>query len=361
MTTDQAPAQPGGPSRRDVVKGLALGLAAAVAPPVGPAAAQQVAGPVRSPAAILTRALPRGGPAVPAIGLGTFLTFDVLPGAPRGHLREVLRTYWEGGARVVDTSPLYGTAEYSVGAFASELGVGDQLFLSNKIWSTGEFVGDESHARRSLEQSMGRLWRSRIDVLHCHSLTNVDAIVPVLQAWEKEGRVRYVGVTHHENVYHDALVGWMERGAVDVIQVNYSIFNRAAETKVLRVAAARDVGVPVNMPLEKARLHTVVEGRALPDFAAEFGAATWAECFLKWVVSHPAVTCALPSTSSPAHARENVGALAGALPTAATRRRMVQHMETIPGVAGIGRMPWYPGKQYAGTIRRAQAETRARS
>ena len=306
------------------------------------------------------RSLPRGGQEVPTIGLGTFLTFDVIPGQDRSHLRDVFRTYWEGGARVIDTSPLYGTAEYSVGAFAAELGVGDQMFLSNKIWSTGEFVADESHAWRSLQQSKGRLWRERIDVLHCHSLTNVDPVIAILQAWRKEGHIRFIGVTHHENVYHDALADWMERGVVDFIQINYSIFSRGAEQHVLRLAAERGIGVQVNMPLEKARLHKVVEGRPLPEFAAEFGAENWAQFFLKWVVSNPAVTCALPSTSDPAHARENIGALTGPLPTPAMRERMVRHMESIPGFAGIASMPWYPGKQYQGTIRRAQADLRAR-
>lgn len=352
-----------GASRRDIVKGIAWGAAASAAMAnlgAGPASAEGTAGAARPVDAVHRRSLPKGGPEIPAIGLGTFLTFDVIPGQPRTHLKDVLKTYWDGGGRVIDTSPLYGTAEYSVGDFVSELGVNDEVFVSNKIWSTGEFVADESHAWRSLQQSMGRLWREKIDVMHCHSLTNVDPIIPILQAWKKEGHIRYVGVTHHENVYHEAIAGWMERGMIDVIQVNYSIFNRGAESRILRIAADRGIGVFVNMPLEKARLHKVVEGRALPEFAQEFGAKTWADFFLKWVISNPVVTCALPSTSNPAHARENIAALTGPLPNAAMRQRMVAHMETIPGFADIGKTPWYPGKNYSGTIRRAQAEVRAR-
>jgi diketogulonate reductase-like aldo/keto reductase len=127
------------------------------------------------------------------------------------------------------------------------------------------------------------------------------------------------------------------------------------------VAAERGIGVQVNMPLEKARLHKIVAGRPLPGFAAEFDAANWAQFFLKWVISNPAVTCALPSTSNPAHAVENMGALVGRLPTPAMRRRMVAHMETIPGFSGIANMPWYPDKNYPGTIRGAQAAIRARA
>lgn len=357
------PGRPAGAGRRGVVGGLAFGLAAPAvlsSLAAAPASAQGPAPAARSAAPVNTRRLPRGGEEVPVIGLGTFLTFDLAPGQPRGHLRDVLRTYWHGGARVVDTSPLYGMAEHSVGAFLSELGATDGAFLSNKVWSTGEFVNDDSHAWRSLQQSQGRLWRARMDVMHCHSLTNVDAVVPLLQAWKREGHVRFVGASHHENMYQPALAAWMERGALDFVQVNYSIFNRAAEERVLRVAADRGIGVLVNMPLEKARLHRVVEGVPLPGFAREFGAENWAQFFLKWVVSHPAVTCALPSTSDPAHARENVGALTGPLPDPDMRARMVRHMEGIPGFADIAEMPWYPGKRYDGPIRNAQAAVRAR-
>ena len=243
---------------------------------------------------------------------------------------EVTRRYWEAGARVIDTSPLYGSGEYSVGDFLSELGANGDAFIANKIWSTGEYLADESHARRSFEQSQGRLWRDRIDVLQCHSLVNVDAVVPLMKAWKKEGRVRYVGVTHFENAYHDLLLNWIERGDLDFVQVNYSIFNRAAE-RVLEAAAQRGVAVLTNMPLEKARLHKAVEGQALPAFAREIGAETWAQFFLKWVIAHPAVTTTLCATSRPEHAAENVAALRGELPDREMRQRMVRHMETIPG------------------------------
>jgi diketogulonate reductase-like aldo/keto reductase len=355
------------PGRRDAIKVMGLGLAAGAAL-AGPALHSQPAiaqAATKLPSApsepLTTRALPKSGDVVPAIGLGTFLTFDQLPGANRAALGEVIAAYWAGGARIVDTSPLYGTAEYTVGAFAAAQEITDELIVSNKVWSTGEFVGDDSHAARSLQQSQNRLWRERIDIMHCHSLTNVDVIVNLLRAWKAEGRIRYVGITHHENMYHDALSSWIDRGVVDFVQVNYSIFNRNAEKSVLPAAAARGVGVLVNMPLEKARLHKVVAGRSLPSFAKDFGAETWSQFFLKWVISNPVVTCALPSTSNPAHARENIAALTGPLPDEPMRQRMVAHMETIPGFNEIARMPWYPDKTYNGTIRRAQAAIQART
>lgn len=355
----------GGPNRRLFMAGAgaaAAGLGMAAAATAGKVLAQ-AAPPSGSGSAtgasINLRALPKGGD-IPLIGLGTFLTFDLIPGTPREHLKEVVKAYWEGGARVIDTSPLYGSAEYTVGVSAAELGITEDVFFSDKIWSTGEYVADDSHAQRSLEQTQARLWRRQIDVMNCHSLTNVDVIVPLLQAWKKEGLIRYVGVTHHLNDYHAPLAGWIERGAVDFVQVNYSIFNREAEKRVLPAARANGVAVLVNMPLEKARLPKVVEGVALPEFAADF-AENWAQFFLKWVIANPAVNGALPSTTNPAHARENVGAMRGPLPDPDMRERMVRHMQTIPAFAKIAEMPWYPGKTYEGLIRRAQAQLRSRS
>jgi diketogulonate reductase-like aldo/keto reductase len=287
------------------------------------------------------------------------MTFDLLPGQPRAHLAEVVRRFWQAGGRVIDTSPLYGTGETNIGDFATALGVGDRLFFANKIWSTGEYLGDDSHVRRSLEQSLQRLWRERIDLLQCHSLTNIDVVLPVLQAFKKEGRIDYAGVTHHDPLYFDALADWIDRGNFDVVQVHYSIHARQAEERVLPLARDRGMAVLVNMPFEKARLFKLVEGRPLPELARVIGAENWAQFFLKWVISHPAVTCALPATSNPEHLLENMGALRGPLPDADLRARMVRHMETIPGWSALQQMPWYPDKAYAGLIARAQSELRA--
>lgn len=343
--------------RRALLAGIAAGAAMGSAPLVPIRAAAQ--SPSRGDA--LMRAIPSSGEAVPALGLGTFLTFDAIPGAPRAAYREVMATYWNAGARVIDTSPLYGSAEVSVGDFAVALGISEQMFVANKVWATGEYLADESHLLRTLELSESRLWRSPIDLMQCHSLVNVDVAVPYLRAWKREGRIRHVGVTHYENVYHAALLDWIGRGGLDVVQVNYSIFNRAAEERLLAAAQERGVAVLTNMPFEKARLFKLVEGRDPPAFAREFGAETWAAFFLKYVLSHPAVTCALAATADPAHAAENVAALRGPLPDQSTRRRMVRHMESIPGFSELGTMPWYPGKNYSGLIGRSQAALRARS
>ena len=197
--------------------------------------------------------------------------------------------------------------------------------------------------------------------MQCHSLVNVDVVLPILNAWKKEGRIRYVGVIHHENDYHALLANWIDKGSVDFVQVNYSIYNRSAEERVFGAAQNRGAGVIVNMAMEKARLHKVVANRPLPDFAREIGVQNWAHFFLKFVMSHPAVTCCLSSTSDPVHAAENIGALRGPLPDDEMRQRMVRHMEAIPGFNDVGRMPWYPDKRYAGIIGRAQSQLRSRS
>lgn len=341
-----------GSNRRAFLKASTFGAAALGLPAItlgtGSAHAQQ--------SEVITRKIPRTGEVLPAIGLGTYLTWDVLPGQPRDHIREVLKRFWDGGGRVIDTSPLYGTGEISLGDFATSLGISDKLFIANKIWSTGDFLADDSHARRSMDQSVQRLWREKMDVMQVHSLVNVDQIVPVLQNWKKEGRVRYVGVTHHELPYFTPLAQWVERGALDFVQVHYSIQFRHAEERILPAALDKGTAVLVNMPFEKARLFKLVEGRQVPDFVKEIGITNWAQYFLKWVISHPAVTCAIPATNNPEHQSQNISALRGPLPDQKMRARMLKHMEAIPGFDKLQETAPYPGKSYNGVIRRAQSQ-----
>lgn len=345
-----------------LIKGVLGTTALAVAGPAplfSTAARAQAQRPA-PPTDITTRVIPRTNEAIPALGLGTFLTFDTIPGHKRDHLLEVVRRYWEGGVRVIDTSPLYGTAETTVGDFATSIGINDQIFVANKLWVTGDYLMDESHALKSLALSESRLWRERIDLMQCHSLVNVDVVVPYMRAWKKEGRIRFAGVTHFQNEYLEPLALWVERGDLDFVQVNYSIFNRAAEERVLRAAAARGTAVLTNMPFEKARLFKVTEGRQVPDFARDFS-NSWAEFFLKWVISNPVVTCALAATANPDHAAENVRALKGPLPDPEMRQRMVLYMESLPGFSRIAEMPWYPDRRYPGIIGRSQQELRTRT
>lgn len=339
-------------TRRQFVSGLGAGaMALAVAPVPGLARATVASkSGVALPSDVLRKTIAHSGESLPAIGMGSFMTFDVRAGQPRDAHREVLRRFYEGGGRVVDTSPLYGNAEVNVGELASGLGLSDKLFFTDKVWVTGEFLSDTSHGRRSLDQSMGRLWRDQLDVVQVHSLTNVEIMVPFLNQMKKDGRIRYVGVTHHDPRYFEPLAWWVENGPVDFVQVRYSIYSRAAEEKILPAAQKRGLGVILNMPLEKARLHKIVEGRALPDFARDIAVQNWAQFFLKWAISHPAVTCALPATTNPDHMRENLGAMRGPMPDAAMRDRMLRYMQSVPGFDQLDQMPWYPGKTFQGLV-----------
>jgi diketogulonate reductase-like aldo/keto reductase len=358
------------PARRKLLQ-TSIGMATSVpltlssigvhAQSVPPASAKSALPP--PPAGVLTKTIARTGESVSALGLGTFLTFDALPGQPRDNLREVVKRYWDGGVRLLDTSPLYGSGETNVGDFITGLGINAQLFMANKLWTTGDYLTDESHANRSFEQSQLRLWRHSFDLMQCHSIVNAESVLPLLNAWKKEGRTRLVGVTHHESDYHNLLAQWIDRGMVDFVQVNYSIFNRHAEQRVFPAAQQHGVGVLVNMAMEKGRLHRAVGGQQLPEFVREYGIENWAQYFLKFVMSHPAVTCCLSSTANPDHAAENVGALRGPQPDAAMRERMLRHLERLPAFNQIASVPWYPGKEqhYQGFIRLGQASLRSRN
>jgi diketogulonate reductase-like aldo/keto reductase len=344
--------------RRTLIQGAGAGV---VAGPMRAAQAAPVAGQSATPENdLIVRKIPKGEDVLPAIGLGTFMTFDLIPGARRDHLLEVTRRFWAAGGRVFDTSPLYGMAEVNVGQFASALDISDKMFVSNKLWATGEYLADDRQGEDSLRLSRERLWRDKIDLMLCHSLVNVDIMVPLMHAWKKEGRIRYLGATHYELPYFEALAQWVEKGNLDVVQVHYSIATRQAEERIIPAAVDRGTAIAVNMPLEKARLHKLVEGRPLPGFAKEFRAETWSSFFLKWVISNPAITVALPATTNPDHLSENVAAMRGPLPDAAMRKRMVAHMETVPGFATVGDMPWYPGKTFPGVIAQGQAAIRSR-
>lgn len=298
----------------------------------------------------IMRAIPKTRETVPAIGLGTFETFDVLPGEPRDHIREILRRFHAAGGRVVDTSPLYGMSEVSVGDFATELGIADDLFITNKTWTTGEYLSDNSHSEAQFRRSAERLWRNTMDVQQVHSLENHDQVLHLLRQWKAEGRVRYVGATQWSPEYYDTLERLVRGANLDFIQINHSIFSRQAEERLFPACVENGVAVQINVPFEKARLFTCVEGQALPDFAADFGAETWAQFFLKFTISHPAVTVVIPATSNPDHLTDNMGALRGELPDAEMRARMIAHMESLPGFADTLKQPPYPGKSYGGVV-----------
>ena len=330
--------------RRAVLQTLGLGLGALALPGLfgsRPAQAQS--------SDLTMRTIPRTGEKIPAVGLGTHMAFDIRPGQPREHLREVLRAFYDGGGRLVDVSPLYGMAEVNIGDFATALGITDKLFVAGKIWATGEWLGDDSQALRQLQRSQERLWRDRFDLLQCHSLVNAPVIMKLLHNLKQEGRVR---VTHHLPAQFPGLTSWVKKGNVDFVQLRYNIATRAAEEQLLPAALDTGTAVLVNMPFEKARLFQIVKGRPLPDFAADIGVTSWAQFYLKWIMSHPAVTCVIPATTNPKHQADNIAALHGPLPDAPLRKRMLAYLETVPGFTEVTRTPAYPEKSFDGVVKR---------
>jgi diketogulonate reductase-like aldo/keto reductase len=334
-------------SRRNALKVVGLGSAAMVVPGL-----LRTAPALAMPANLIMKPIPRTGEKVPAIGLGTHMTFDIKPGKPREHLREVMKIFFDGGGRIIDTSPLYGMAEVSIGDFATALGINKDLFIADKIWVTGEWLGDDSHAQRQLRRSMERLWRDQIDLMQVHSLVNARTVIRAMQDWKQDGKIRYIGASHHQPSYYHLMSPLIEKGTLDFAQVRYSLATRVAEERILPAALDNGTAVMVNMPFEKARLFQIVKGRSLPDFAGEIGCESWGQFFLKWIISHPAVTCAIPATTKPKHQMDNIGALKGPLPDEEMRNRMLAHMQTIPDFDKVANMPAYPGKTFEGVVKR---------
>ena len=294
------------PRRRALVAALAAGS-------VSPALAQ-------SPR--MSKPIPSTGEALPVIGLGTWQTFDVRGEAAAQ--REVLKVFAELGGRVVDSSPMYGAAESVVGELAAGLGLHKRLFMATKVWTSGAEEGV-----RQMEASLRRMGVERMDLLQVHNLLDVQAHTRTLREWKERGRVRYIGITHYSASAHAAVERWLKAEAYDFVQINYSLGEPQAERRLLPLCAERKVAVIANRPFAEGALFRKVKGKPLPAWAKEYGIASWAQYFLKWIVSHPAVTCAIPATANPAHVKDNLGAMHGALPDAAARRRMAEYFSGL--------------------------------
>ena len=267
--------------------------------------------------AMLTRAIPSSGEALPVIGLGTSRVFDVGGGeTERAPLREVLRLMDENGATVIDSSPMYGQSEAVVGDLASGLGIGAQLFYATKVWTDGQSAGV-----RQMNESFELLETDRVDLLAVHNLRDWRIHLETLRAWKEEGRVRYIGITHYVSRAFDDLARLIESQELDFVQFNYSLGEREAEQSLLQLCADKGVATMINRPYQRGALFAAVRGHSLPDWAGEFGAASWGQFFLKYVLSHPAVTCVIPATSKPKHAIDNLAAGYGRLPNEKMRAR----------------------------------------
>jgi aryl-alcohol dehydrogenase-like predicted oxidoreductase len=271
---------------------------------------------------LLARAILRTGERLPVVGLGTWQTFDVAPNAPeRPELTEVMRRFAARGGRVVDSSPMYGQAERVVGDVTGELGVREKLFLATKVWTSGRDAGI-----RQMENSLKLMRAGKMDLMQVHNLLDLETHARTLRDWKTSGRIRYLGITHYHAGAHADLERLLKTREWDFAQFNYSLAEPEAEARLLPACAELGVAVIVNRPFAEGALFRRVKGRDLPPWAAEIDCASWAQFFLKWIISHPAVTCAIPGTSRVAHLEDNLQAGSGRLPDAAMRRRMAQEL-----------------------------------
>jgi len=309
-------------SRRDAA---ALTLAAGVSvlwPPRSPAS---------DPSGLITRAIPSTGQRLPVIGVGT----NSFTESKRDELRQVLRRMVELGGSVVDTAPVYGESEQVLGELIAELGIRDRIFLASKLTAGPMAVPPPNvdtgvYGRQSLERSLERLKTDHLDLLQVHNLQGVEPLWSQLTEWKQAKKIRYIGITTATEDDHPEMIGLMRKYAVDFVQVDYSIANRDAATSVFPVALEHRIAVIANIPFggrAGANL-TLSQTRPLPPFAAEFGAADWPQLLLKYVVSHPAVTCTIAGSTKVEHLEDNQAAARGTLPDAAGRRRIEQYWDS---------------------------------
>lgn len=302
------------PSRRDFLR-IALG-----------AGAVALTGDFAMAESLNRKPIPKSGELLPAVGLGTWQTFDVGAGkSARAPLEEVLREFVRLGGSVIDSSPMYGNSETVAGDLAAELGVHKQLFVATKVWTSGRDAGI-----RQMEESFKRLRAQRIDLMQVHNLLDYRTHLATLRDWKEQGKVRYIGVTHYTASAYDQLARLIAaEDDMDFVQLNYSLAERDAEQRLLPLAADRRIAVLVNRPFAEGALFRKARGKPLPPWAKEIGCATWAQFFLKFVISHPAVTCAIPATSKVEHLVDNMQAASGPLPDAKARDRIARYFADV--------------------------------
>ena len=259
---------------------------------------------------------------LPRIGLGTWQAFDVgNDAAARAPLREVLKLL---DGNVVDSSPMYGSSESVAGDLIAELGLRPKLFVATKVWTRGRAEGI-----REMETSFQRLRVERMDLMQIHNLLDVGVHTRTLREWKQAGKVRFIGITHYTSSAYADVERWLKAEPYDFLQINYSLGEREAEKRILKIASDAKVKVIINRPFAEGALFRKVKGKPLPPWAAELGIASWAQYFLKWIVSHPAVTCAIPGTSRPEHMRDNLAAGRGVFPDEEQRGRMAAYFESL--------------------------------
>ncbi|MDM0046132.1 aldo/keto reductase [Variovorax dokdonensis] len=301
-------------ARRTFLQMLAAGVVPAATAPV-----------LAQTSAPLTRAIPASGERVPLIGLGTWITFNVgADPAARQSCADVMRAFFDAGGRMIDSSPMYGSSQSVVGEGLSRIGRTGDVFSADKVW-----IGDGRRGPAQIEESRSNWQVPRFDLLQVHNLLAWEDHLPQLFAMKAAGRLRYVGITTSEGRRHREFESVMAGHPIDFVQVSYNLLDREVESRILPLARERRIAVIVNRPFRQGALLRALQRQPLPAWAAEIGCDSWAQVALKFVVSHPDVTCAIPATSRVDHVRQNMAAARGPLPDAAMRKRMADHVRSL--------------------------------
>lgn len=275
--------------------------------------------------AAIRKAIPTSGETLPVIGMGSARTFDVGGNVQaRSALLPVLQTFFDRGGALIDSSPMYGSAEQVIGDLLQRTRNTQRLFAATKVWIDGRQAGIEQ-----MQRSMRRVGVERFDLMQIHNLRDWRVHLDTLKEWKAAGRVRYIGITTSHGRFHDELETILATEPFDFVQLSYNISDRAVEQQLLPLAHERGIAVLVNRPYQKGDLFAKVRKQPLPVWAEEFDCSSWGQFFLKYIVSHPAVTCAIPATSKLHHMLDNMGAGFGRLPDAAMRRRMEQFYQAL--------------------------------
>ena len=271
----------------------------------------------------LTRPIPSSGEQIPVVGLGSWITFNVgNDKAARAQSADVMREFFAAGGKLIDSSPMYGSSQGVIGEALQKLQTQQRVFSAEKVWTSSDGAAQIEASRQ--------LWQvPRFDLLQVHNLLAWEKQLPLLQAMKAAGQLRYVGITTSEGRRHGEFEQIMRSQRIDFIQLSYNLLDREAEERLLPLARERGIAVLVNRPFREGALLRQLQRHPLPAWAAEIDCTSWAQIALKFIVSHPAVTCAIPATSNPAHLRDNMGAARGRMPDATLRQRMASHVSRL--------------------------------
>jgi diketogulonate reductase-like aldo/keto reductase len=296
--------------------------ASAIAATLSPLASSYLTAAQSGP---IKKTIPSSGEKLSVIGLGTSRTFDVnAANAAQSPLLDVMRAFFANGGQLIDSSPMYGSAEAVTGALLQALDNTAGLFTATKVWTYGKREGVEQ-----MQRSMQRLGSERIDLMQIHNLRDWQVQLETLHEWKAQGRIRYIGITTSHGRYHDELETILQQQSLDFVQFSYNILNRDAEQRLLPIARERGIATLINRPYQRGSLFRKVKGKALPPWAAEFDCASWGQFFLKFIASHPDVTCIIPATSKQKHMIDNMAAGYGRLPDASMRKRMAEYIGSL--------------------------------